>query len=74
MCTIFIHNPSSPFDEKGTKVGVKNCFNRQKIHQIPSSPLTGRTKVGVPQLEIFLSKFYLLNEKEKQKLYIKTPL
>jgi hypothetical protein len=29
--------------------------------------------VGVPQLEIFLSKFYLLNEKEKSKHYIKTP-
>jgi hypothetical protein len=32
-----------------------------------------RTKVGVPQLEIFLLKFYLLNEKEKLKLYIQNP-
>jgi len=36
--------------------------------------LTGDDKGEGETLEIFLLKFYLLNEKEKPKLYIKTPL
>jgi hypothetical protein len=35
---------------------------------------TREDKGGGEILEIFLLKFYLLNEKEKSKLYIKTPL
>jgi len=69
-------NPSSPSSGGGQRWEVKKLtMCKLKISSKPILPISrGRIKGGGETLEIFLLKFYLLNEKEKLKLYIKTPL
>jgi hypothetical protein len=52
---------------------VKNFTIAKKSIKSHPPHLTGEDKGGGEILEIFLLKFYLLNEKEKPKLYIQNP-
>jgi hypothetical protein len=67
---LFSHLPNFTKKVKGWS---EKLYNHQKIHQILSSPLTGEDKGGGEILEIFLLKFYLLNEKEKTKTLHQNP-